>query len=59
MQDMFISRITKVISQNKKLSRRKKRGWFTKEEMAKTLGWSTPLFSHDINGSFHVFFVFG
>lgn len=43
MQDLFVSRITKVISQNKKLSRKKRRGWYTKEQMAKTLGWSSSL----------------
>ena len=39
-QDLFVSRITKTISKTSKLSRRKKRGWFTKEGMIKTLQWS-------------------
>ncbi|CAL1134729.1 unnamed protein product [Cladocopium goreaui] len=34
--ELFISRITKTISKGNKLSKRKKRGWFTKEQMAKT-----------------------
>ena len=42
-QELFISRITKTISKTSKLSRRKKRGWFTKEAMSKTLQWSSIL----------------
>ena len=44
-QELFISRITKTISKVNKLSKRKKRGWFTKEQMAKTLQWSSTLCS--------------
>lgn len=43
LQDLFIQRITKTISKCNKLSKRKKRGWFTKEAMAKTLQWSSQL----------------
>lgn len=43
MQDLFVSRITKTISQKKMLQRKRKRGWFTKEQMQKTLNWSTSL----------------
>ena len=49
MQDMFISRMTKTISQNKKLSRRQKRGWFTKEQMKSSLSWSASLANHTFN----------
>jgi hypothetical protein len=40
---MFVSRITKTLAKTNKLSRRKKRGWYTKEAMSKELGWSTSL----------------
>ena len=43
LQDMFVSRITKTLAKTNKLSRRKKRGWYTKEAMSKELGWSTSL----------------
>ncbi|CAK9116681.1 unnamed protein product [Durusdinium trenchii] len=39
-KDLFISRITKTLSKTNKLSRRKKRGWFTKEAMSRVLNWS-------------------
>ena len=44
-QDLFVSRITKTVSKTSKLSKRKKRGWFTKENMANTLQWSAFLSS--------------
>ena len=43
LQDLFVSRITKTITQKKTLARKQKRGWFTKELMSTTLGWSAPL----------------
>lgn len=42
-KDLFIARITKIIAKTNKLSRRKKRGWFTKEAMSKQLQWSSIL----------------
>ena len=40
LQDLFVSRITKTITQKKTLQRKQKRGWFTKEQMQNTLGWT-------------------
>lgn len=48
MQDLFVSRVTKTISQKKMLQRKRKRGWFTKEQMQKTLNWSTSLWLQKI-----------
>ena len=42
-QDLFIQRITKTITKSSKLSKRKKRGWFTKEDMIKKLQWGGSL----------------
>lgn len=42
-QDMFVTKLTKTLSKTNKLSKRKKRGWFTKEAMARVLNWSAPL----------------
>ena len=42
-QDLFVSRITKKVSQKKVLQRKQKRGWFTKEQMNTTLGWSLSM----------------
>lgn len=39
-QDLFISRITRTLQRTNRLSRKKKRGWFTKEQMSKVLQWS-------------------
>lgn len=41
-QDLFISRVTKTLSKTNKLSRLKKRGWFSKEAMTRVLNWSAP-----------------
>lgn len=58
-QDAFISRVTKSLQKTSKLSKRKKRGWYTKEQMASTLGWSTSLNSiNKLCYLFSVFFVF-
>ena len=45
-QELFISRITKSVAKTSKLSRHKRRGWFTKEQMAKKLEWSSNLSLH-------------
>ncbi|CAK9026534.1 unnamed protein product [Durusdinium trenchii] len=39
-KDMFVTKLTKTLSKTNKLSKRKKRGWFTKEAMARVLNWS-------------------
>lgn len=38
-----MSRIIKKVSQKKTLQRKQKRGWFTKEAMTNTLGWSASM----------------
>lgn len=43
LQDLFITRVTKTIQKKNVLSKKKKRGWFTKEMMASTLNWSALL----------------
>jgi hypothetical protein len=43
LQDMFITRVTKSVIKTNKQSRKKRRGWYTKEAMAKDLGWSSLL----------------
>ena len=40
---MFVTRITKTLAKTNKLSRTKKSGWYTKENMSKVLGWSAFL----------------
>lgn len=51
---MFITKVTKTISKTNKVSKRQKRGWFTKEQMSKSLNWGallggvTPLLSSDV-----------
>ena len=40
---MFITRVTKSVIKTNKQSRKKRRGWYTKEAMAKDLGWSSLL----------------
>ena len=42
-QDLFVSRVTKTITKTNKLTRKKKRGWFTKETMNTVLKWSSFL----------------
>ena len=42
-EDLFVSRVIKTITKTNKLSRRKKRGWFTKETMSTVLQWSAFL----------------
>ncbi|CAL1137239.1 unnamed protein product, partial [Cladocopium goreaui] len=39
--DLFVSRVTKTITKTNKLTRKKKRGWFTKETMNTVLKWSS------------------
>lgn len=43
LQDLFLSRISKTITKTSKLSKKKKKGWFTKEAMQRTLNWSASL----------------
>lgn len=43
LQELFLARITKTITKTSKLSKKKKRGWFTKEAMQRTLNWSASL----------------
>ncbi|CAL1159177.1 unnamed protein product [Cladocopium goreaui] len=40
-KDLFVSRVTKTITKTNKLTRKKKRGWFTKETMNTVLKWSS------------------
>ena len=42
-QELFITRVTKTIQKKNVLSKRKKRGWFTKEQMSRVLNWSGQL----------------
>ncbi|CAL1161150.1 unnamed protein product [Cladocopium goreaui] len=39
-KEVFVSKVTKSIQKTSKLSRRKKRGWYTEETMATVLKWS-------------------
>ena len=44
MQDLFISRVTKTLAKTNKLSKKTKRGWYTKEQMSKRpIEWSSQL----------------
>ena len=43
LEDLFVTKVSKTITKSSKLTRRKKKGWFTKETMATVLNWSAFL----------------
>lgn len=45
VQEVFTSKVKRLVAKTNKFTKKKKRGWHTEESMARVLNWSKPLLS--------------
>lgn len=50
-QEVFVSKVTKVVQKTNKFTKKKRRAWHTEDSMVKELGWSRSGFFKIFQGS--------